>query len=89
MSRRVGIRELRVNLSQTIRDVERGDIVEVTRDGQPVARIVPIEPASRLDELIARRRARPALHPLDLDRPLPRAAGPVTASEALQEDRGE
>jgi prevent-host-death family protein len=89
MSRRVGIRELRQNLSQTIREVELGDSVEVTRAGETVARIVPVRHATKLDQLIAEGNARPALRPLDLTRPLRKATGPMSASEALDWLRGE
>jgi prevent-host-death family protein len=89
MSRRVGIRELRQHLSQTIREVERGDTVEVTRGGETVARIVPVRHATKLDQLIAEGKARPALRPMDLTRPLRRATTGISASEALQEDRGD
>ena len=85
----MGIRELRLNLSQTIREVERGESVEVTRDDEPVARIVPIRAGTRLDQLIAEGRARPPLRPLDLERPLVEATGEMTASEALEWLRGE
>lgn len=37
----VGIRELRANLSAILRQVEQGQIVEVTRRGRVVARLVP------------------------------------------------
>jgi prevent-host-death family protein len=89
MSRRIGIRELRLNLARTIRDVERGERVEVTRDGEPVARIVPVRGRTKLDQLIEEGRARPALRPLDLDRPLVDATGEMTASEALEHLRGD
>jgi prevent-host-death family protein len=89
MSRRVGIRELRLNLSRTIRDVERGETVEVTRAGEPVARIVPVLGRTKLDQLIAEGKARPALRPLDLERPLIKPTGEMTASEALEWLRGE
>ena len=88
-TRRIGVRELRINLSRTIREVERGESVEVTRDGEPVARLVPVTHRTRLDRLIAEGRAKPALRPLDLERPLVEATGEMTASEALELLRGE
>jgi len=39
----VAIRELRQSASQVIRRVQEGDTVEVTVQGRPAARIVPIE----------------------------------------------
>jgi len=42
----VGIRELRQSASQVIRRVQAGETVEVTVQGRPAARIVPIGPAT-------------------------------------------
>ena len=84
----MGIRELRDNLTEVIRRVRNGERIEVTRDGVPVALITPV-PTDRIERLIAgggvrrpvpRRGRRP--------RPLP-VTGPMTASEALEEDRAE
>lgn len=54
----IGIRELRDSLTAVLRRVERGERVEVTRDGRPVATIVPHEPRG-LDRLVAEGRATP------------------------------
>jgi prevent-host-death family protein len=89
MAARMGIRELRQNLSAAVRRAEKGETIEVTRDGEPVARIVPVTYRTRLDQLIAEGKVRPALRPMDLTRPLRKATTGITASEALQEDRGE
>ncbi len=67
MAKQIGIRELRQNLSRAIDDVRGGETLEVTRGGQPVARIVPVTHATRLGQLIAEGKARPALRPMDLD----------------------
>lgn len=45
-SARVGIRELREDLSRVIREVRKGKVVEVTDHGHPVARLVPIAAAA-------------------------------------------
>lgn len=85
---RLGIRELRDTLTQTIRRVRNGESIEITHDGKPVARIVPYQ-ADRRAQLIAEGKLRPALRPLY---PLPAAVpvtGPMTASEALEDDRGD
>jgi prevent-host-death family protein len=91
-ARQVGIRELRINLSRTIREVERGETVEVTRDGEPVARIVPVTHRTKLDQLIAEGKVRPAkgslTEYLEAHPPRPSTTG-ITASEALQLDRGD
>ena len=85
---RLGIRELRDTLTQTIRRVRNGESIEITHDGKPVARIVPYQDDRRA-QLIAEGKLRPALRPLY---PLPKAVpvtGPMTASEALEDDRGD
>ena len=76
---RVGVRELRQNLSVYLRRVKAGQRLEVTERGQPVARLEPIagdESLARLERegRIVRRgggdlsRIRPLR--LDLERPL-------------------
>lgn len=59
----VGIRELRDGLSRHLRMVENGGTVTVTDHGRPVARIVPIDRSSKLDDLIASGRATAARVP--------------------------
>jgi prevent-host-death family protein len=83
----MGIRQLRDNLTEAIRRVRGGETIEVTHDGVPVAVISPV-PAGRIDRLLA---AGDVSRPIPLSRtlePLP-VTGPVTASEALEEDRAE
>lgn len=92
MSVRIGIRELRQNLSRTIDRVRKGETIEITKDGEPVARIVPLTYPTKLDQLIAEGKAtkgRGSLAEyLKAHPPRPSTTG-ITASEALQEDRGE
>jgi prevent-host-death family protein len=58
---RVGVRELRQNLSVYLRRVKRGEALEVTERGSPVARLEPIvdedDPVARLQArgLVVRR----------------------------------
>ena len=60
----------------------------MTHDGQPVALIVPY-PEDRLSQLIAEGKVWPAREPLyPLPEPVP-VTGPMTASEALEDDRGD
>ncbi len=87
--RRIGIRELRQQASTYLRDVERGETIEVTDRGRPVARIVPIPPA-RLgirESLIAGGRLRPAkgnlVEFLDQNPPLKPKPGVPLPSEVL------
>jgi prevent-host-death family protein len=88
---RVGIRELRQNLSVYVRRVLAGETLEVTEFGRPVARLTPLP---RTDDPIARLEAEGRLAQrsqgdlldlgpplaLSLDRPL---------SEVLEEMRAE
>lgn len=86
---RMGIRELRDTLTQTIRRVRNGESVEVTHDGEPVAMIVPY-PEDRISQLIAEGKVRPALRPRTYPLPEPlKQTGPISASEALADDRGD
>ena len=59
---RVGVRELRQNLSVYLDRVKRGEAFEVTEHGRPVARLGPTvaSGAAILDRLIADGRATPA-----------------------------
>ena len=87
---RVGVRELRQNLSVHLRRVKDGERLEVTERGEPVAQLTPLppRPMSVLDRLIAEGRATPARgHLRDLPPP-PRIPG-RPLSEILQEMRDE
>jgi prevent-host-death family protein len=59
---RVGVRELRQNLSVYLRRVQAGETLDVTEHGRPVARLGPrpIDPLSAIDRLIAEGRITPA-----------------------------
>ena len=69
---KVGVRELRQNLSVYLRRVRQGEALEVTERGQTVAVLIPVpEPATPLNRLIALGRAStPDGDLLDLGRPL-------------------
>jgi len=84
---RVGVRELRQNLSVYLRRVKEGEALEVTEHGRTVARLVPARGhESVLDRLIAEGRATRGRGRLD-DLPMPE--GPVTdaGSRAIREQR--
>ncbi len=49
----VGIRELRQRASELLRLVERGEIVEITDRGRPVARLTPVPQGSPLETMWA------------------------------------
>lgn len=87
MTTRMGIRELRDTLTATIRRVQRGEKIEVTHHGEPVAVLAPL-PADRISRLVARGAVTPGE---PLGRPLRRypVTGDVSASRAIEEDRAE
>ena len=70
-AKRVGIRELREDLSRIVRRVQRGEVVEVTDRGHPVARLVPMGPlGGALADLVAAGKVRPARERAPLPQPL-------------------
>ena len=85
MATRLGIRDLRDNLTSMLRRVRAGETIEVTHHGVPIAVISPVatDPVARL---IAAGVARAGV---PLDAPIvPRpATGSMTASDALADDR--
>jgi prevent-host-death family protein len=88
---RVGVRELRQNLSVYLKRVIGGETLEVTEYGHPVARLTPLprgaDAIARLEaEGRLARRATAGL--LELGPPL-RVSAPISISEALAEQREE
>jgi prevent-host-death family protein len=47
----VGVRELRQRASELLRRVQRGETIEITDRGRPVARLAPLPEGSPLDVL--------------------------------------
>lgn len=64
----VGIREAKAHLSKLLRQVAAGEEIVITRDGVPVARLVPVEERPRRVFGIDRGRFEV---PEDFDSPLP------------------
>jgi prevent-host-death family protein len=89
---RVGIRELRQNLSVYVRRVrEEGRAYEVTERGEPVARLTPLEdrPTSVIEQMIADGRITPATREWsEIPQPIRLPPGPAL-SEILQRMRDE
>jgi prevent-host-death family protein len=85
---RIGIRELRDNLTATIRRVRAGEAFEVTHDGEPVAVLSPVK-RTRLEELIASGDITAAKRPLDLSRPRYPVQGGLTSQQILDELRAD
>jgi len=88
-ARRVGVRELRQNLSVYLEQVVAGTTFRVTDRGREVALLVPLPAhASAVERLIASGRAtRPTGDLLALGKPRGRVSR--TLSDALQADRDE
>lgn len=89
---RVGVRELRQNLSVYLDRVKQGEVLEVTEHGHPVAHLTPrpLEPRSVLSRLIAEGHARPATRDLlDIVPVITDAPPGRPLSEILQEMRDE
>jgi prevent-host-death family protein len=89
--RRVGIRALRQQLSRVVDAVERGEVVEITRSGRPVARIAPIadEVPPEVARLLATGRVKGRGQPLPPFEPLPLEGEGPTASETVLRQRDE
>jgi prevent-host-death family protein len=64
MTLSIGIRELRQHASRYLRLVEeRGEPIEVTDRGRPLALLCPLPTGSRIEQLAASGRLRRATHP--------------------------
>jgi prevent-host-death family protein len=86
----VGVRELRQNLSVYLRRVKGGETLQVTERGVPVAELRPrpARPLSRIDQMIADGRIRPAtVRPRDIPAPQELPGRPL--GEILREMRDE
>jgi prevent-host-death family protein len=87
---RVGVRELRQNLSVYLRRVQAGESFEVTDHGHAVARLSPRVPEtlSPLERLLAEGRASPAAGDLlALGPPIKPAPGAPRLSDVLERMR--
>ena len=83
---RVGVRELRQNLSVYLRRVKEGESLEVTEQGRPVARLIPLsaDGQGRLAEMIEDGGARGAKGDI-LDRsPLELGPGPSVVDVVIE-----
>jgi prevent-host-death family protein len=88
---RVGIRELRQNLSVHLRRVKRGKSLEVTEHGRPVAVLSPLPKSVGTRELlIAGGKLEPARSTIaDLGAPTASLKPSRSLTEALADERGE
>lgn len=91
MAQSIGIRELRQNASRYIRLVEeRGEPIEITDRGRPVALLSPLPTGSRIEQLAAAGRLKRATRSwADLPPPLELAPGEKPPSKILEELRAQ
>lgn len=84
----IGISEFNRRMSHFIRRVEQGEVITVTRRGQPVARLIPMEVPDNLVELVADGRIRWAggTRP-PLPKPVKLRGSGMTAAEYVSEGR--
>ena len=88
--RSIGVRELRQQASRYLREVERGETIEVTDRGRPVALLVPVPAADRLERLVATGRATPAAgDALELGEPLDPRPGVALPTQILEAARAD
>ncbi len=89
MNSRVGVGELRQNLSRYLRRVEQGERLTVTDRNRPVAELGPLSgTGAELDRLIAAGRVSPPAR-RGLPAPIALDGDPYALSRALDEIRGE
>jgi len=80
----VGIRELRQRASELLRQVERGESIEITDRGRPVAVLSPLPSASAYDRLLAEGEiVRASRDSGELPDPLPIPSGMESAALVL------
>ena len=87
--RRIGIRELKSQLSRYVRDVKRGATILVTERGRPVARIAREAPslAARIDMLRNAGSIQWSGRRLHNTKPIARLRGKRTIAEIVVENR--
>ena len=80
--KRVGVAELKDQLSRHLRAVENGAEIEVTDRDRPIARLVPIRSDTGISVIPARRP-----FPTVRDRTYPPADWPISSTDLLLEER--
>jgi prevent-host-death family protein len=80
----VGVRELRQRASELLRQVERGETIQITDRGRPVALLGPVPAGDELERLRAAGQVRSADGDIDdLPEPLELGAGEEAPSDVL------
>ncbi|HLE85780.1 MAG TPA: type II toxin-antitoxin system prevent-host-death family antitoxin [Thermoanaerobaculia bacterium] len=83
-----GVRELRQRASELLRRVERGETIEITDRGRPVALLAPLPAGGRIERLRAAGALEPATSDLDdLPEPLEPEPGIELPSAVLAQLR--
>jgi prevent-host-death family protein len=85
----IGIRELRQHASRYLREVERGETIEITDRGRRVARLVPAADGSPIEQLTAAGRLASPKRAAPLAAPLEPTAGVALPSRTLRDDRSD
>lgn len=90
MAVRVNIREFKARLSEYLRRVQAGEVVEITKRGQLIGQVIPVEatPEARMQALARLGLVQPARGGLPPMKPPARVQGRKTVAELLVEDRG-
>ena len=84
----VGLRELKLNLSEYLHRAERGEVIRVTERGVPMAQLGPLPGAGRLAQGVAEGWIQPPRKPGRL-RPFNPSRSDVSVIATLDDDRGE
>ena len=87
--RSIGIRELRQHASRYLRDAQRGETIEITDRGRPIARLVPPAEGGAIELLIAAGRLTPPRRGVPDLAVLEPAAGVPLPSQTLLGDRAD
>jgi prevent-host-death family protein len=87
--RSIGIRELRQHASRYLRDARRGETIEITDRGRPVARLVPPPDGGAVQRLTAAGRLTPPRRGAPDPAALEPVAGVPLPSLTLQGDRAD
>ena len=88
LSMEIGVAELRNGLSKRLADVQAGRTVTVTDHGKAIARIIPIDQPTRLEQLIAEGLVRvPAKRQRTVPHPIPESVVSGTVSDLIKDQR--
>jgi prevent-host-death family protein len=85
----VGIRELRQRASELLRQVERGESIEITDRGRPVAVLSPLPPGSPYQQMLVEGEIAPARDLGELPEALALRPGRESASSVLNRLRSD